>query len=245
MRRFVLYGGVGFFLIVVVYILQKRMLGLTPEFVKSSINGFMSTSLERAKDYYQHYVQPPIVPEDSVKPPSFDSDDPDGAETGDLIKAAREVSEEQHRPHSPELDPSSREDEESEETSFPDDGGGHVTEHESSPDEDSRRGLEEELDRREDRDAAEEEIEQAATEGIADPLEEQNAVSDASDDAAERPEQPVEEDEPRLVVPTHEETDAPRRGEPDEGGVDENADEEDEYLDVESEIDPLGDKDEL
>ena len=245
-HRFVLYGGVGFFLIVVVFILQKRMLGLTPEFVKSSINGFMSSSFDKAKDYYQHYVQPPILPESPVKPPSFDVDDLDAVEAGDLIKAVREISEEQqHRPQSPELDRSARKEEEGKETTFPNDGDGHLEDHVSSPDIGSRQESEEEQDHQEDHSAAEKEIEKASTERIADPLEEQQDVSDTSNEdvATERSEQLAEEEEPRLVVPTHDETDASQK-EAIKGDVDENADEEDEYLDVELE-DPIDNKDEL
>jgi len=59
--KMVLYGGVGFFLLVVLYILQKRMIGLTPQFVKTSLSSVAGSSYEAENTgFYHQYLSVPV-----------------------------------------------------------------------------------------------------------------------------------------------------------------------------------------
>lgn len=55
-------------MLVVLYILQKRMLGLTPEFVKTSVNNLAGSSFNAAAGVYHKYVHSSEILDDPAKP---------------------------------------------------------------------------------------------------------------------------------------------------------------------------------
>eukprot|EP00210_Caulerpa_lentillifera_P003595 g3430.t1 len=84
--KIVLYGGVGFFLVVVLYILQKRMLGLTPQIVKDSVSNLVMKSVESGTEFYHRFTeQKQII--DPVKPPETKFDDLEPVPSEELIKS--------------------------------------------------------------------------------------------------------------------------------------------------------------
>lgn len=83
--KLVLYGGVGFFLIVVLYIVQKRMIGLTPQIVKDSMSNLVTKSIQSGTEFYDRIVKTEKVV-DPIKPPEPNFDDLEPQASNDLIK---------------------------------------------------------------------------------------------------------------------------------------------------------------